>query len=419
MTLSGISKYLVILLCQSGSNLIGTEGIQVDVGFTCHQAAAAPLGVQCNNVVRLSACKTIDFSGFFSVQLQDDPTAEPIESPVHSTASDDEDILADADDTADSSVLDLAADPTVAADQLSLGSSEHICAAGEGQITAEPLMEESEWVEMASDFFEYAEQTPPKVENTHHELSERGLSAYAGISSNGHTLKNIFGGKFFENSSDEGSLHGHKERDLIKVTPLPNVAAFSKSDPIVRESLSEPFTDTAMMDFHMSNEGQDAIPLKDYEIKTPTSHEGDHAERAIKTSSFDPRQVIRQIGREVTPTQVATRVEVILDPAELGKVRMLISPGDNPAVTILAERPETFDLLRRNIDLLSKELRDVGISGADISFSDGEEGWSSQNNFPAREPDSLLESVPQQYLENADPVKTTATLMNTGIDIRI
>lgn len=419
MTLSGISKYLVILLCQSGSNLIGTEGIQVDVGFTCHQAAAAPLGVQCNNVVRLSACKTIDFSGFFSVQLQDDPTAEPIESPVHSTASDDEDILADADDTADSSVLDLAADPTVAADQLSLGSSDHIGAAGERQITAEPLVEESEWVEMVSDFFEYADQKPGRAEILHHELSERGLSTYAGMSSNGHTLKNIFGGIFFEDSADEGSLHGHKEHDLIKVTPLPNVAAFSKSDPIVRESLSEPFAGTTMRDFHMSNEGQDAIPLKDYEIKAPTSHEGGHAERAFKTSSFDPRQVIRQIGREVTPTQVAARVEVILDPAELGKVRMLISPGDNPAVTILAERPETFDLLRRNIDLLSKELRDAGVSGADISFSDGEEEWSSQNNFPAREPDSLLESVPQQYLENADPVKTAATLMNTGIDIRI
>lgn len=391
----------------------------MDVGFTCHQAAAAPLGVQCSSTVRLSACKTIDFSRFFSVQLQNNPTAEPIESHVHSTTSDEEDILADVDDAADGSVLDLAADPTVAADQLSLGSSDHIAPAGEGQITAEPLMEESEWAEMVSDFFEYADQKPGRAENTHHEFSERGLSAYAGMSSNGHTLKNIFSGNFFENSSDEGSLYGHKERDLIKVTPLPNVAAFSKSGLIVRESLSEPFADTAVKDFPVRNEGQDAIPLKDYEIKAPTSHEGGHAERTVKTSSFDPRQIIRPVGGEVTPTQVAARVEVILDPAELGKVRMLITPGDNPAVTILAERPETFDLLRRNIDLLSKELRDAGVSGADISFSNGEEGGSSQNKLPVREPDSLPESATQPYLEITDPIKTTATFLNTGIDIRI
>ncbi|WGR62482.1 flagellar hook-length control protein FliK (plasmid) [Paracoccus ferrooxidans] len=98
---------------------------------------------------------------------------------------------------------------------------------------------------------------------------------------------------------------------------------------------------------------------------------------------------------------------------------MLISPGDNPAVTILAERPETFDLLRRNIDLLSKELRDAGISGADISFSDGEEGWSSQNNFLAGKSNPLPESAPQPYLETTDSIKTTATFVNTGIDIRI
>ena len=61
-------------------------------------------------------------------------------------------------------------------------------------------------------------------------------------------------------------------------------------------------------------------------------------------------------------------IEIALNPAELGRVRMVLSPSDaGVTLIILAERPETLDLMRRNIDDLAKSFADLGYE--DISFS--------------------------------------------------
>ncbi|MEM6309068.1 MAG: flagellar hook-length control protein FliK [Pseudomonadota bacterium] len=61
-------------------------------------------------------------------------------------------------------------------------------------------------------------------------------------------------------------------------------------------------------------------------------------------------------------------IEIALNPAELGRVRMVLSPSDaGITLSILTERPETLDLMRRNISDLAKSFAELGY--ADISFS--------------------------------------------------
>jgi hypothetical protein len=85
-------------------------------------------------------------------------------------------------------------------------------------------------------------------------------------------------------------------------------------------------------------------------------------------------------ARQVAEMTVAARpggVELRFEPDELGSVRLnLVTEGETVRVTVLAERPETLDLFRRNASELAAEFRALGFGGASFSF--GREGRSSE-----------------------------------------
>jgi hypothetical protein len=65
----------------------------------------------------------------------------------------------------------------------------------------------------------------------------------------------------------------------------------------------------------------------------------------------------------------AGRIELLLEPAELGRVEIRVEPrggpGETTAVRILAERPETLALLQRDARELDRALTQAGLGGAD------------------------------------------------------
>ena len=66
------------------------------------------------------------------------------------------------------------------------------------------------------------------------------------------------------------------------------------------------------------------------------------------------------------------RVELTLSPAELGRVEITLQGRDGGmSVSLNAERPETLELLRRHIELLAADMRQLGMT--DLSFSFGRE----------------------------------------------
>lgn len=90
-----------------------------------------------------------------------------------------------------------------------------------------------------------------------------------------------------------------------------------------------------------------------------------------KYRGVQPQEIARQIADKLMAAD-QNRIEITLTPEELGKIRLVITPGDTPTVSVYSDNRDTLDLLRRNSDLLQKELRDTGFGGASLSF--GEEG---------------------------------------------
>ncbi len=93
-----------------------------------------------------------------------------------------------------------------------------------------------------------------------------------------------------------------------------------------------------------------------------------------------PRHVSEQLaaGLRMATEQSA---EIRLNPAELGRVRISLHTSDTGViVSVLAERPETLDLLRRNSDILAQEFREIGYGAAEFSFGQGGDPQTGQES---------------------------------------
>jgi flagellar hook-length control protein FliK len=123
------------------------------------------------------------------------------------------------------------------------------------------------------------------------------------------------------------------------------------------------------------------------------------------------RQVAQQMAAAIT-TQNGRVTEIALNPEELGRVRLTMTALDNTiTLNILADRPETTDLLRRHIDALAQEFRALGYD--DINFSFGGDGPSD------RQPNPETDHATTDVLERSETPTQTARHSNTGLDLRL
>lgn len=138
--------------------------------------------------------------------------------------------------------------------------------------------------------------------------------------------------------------------------------------------------------------------------------------------------VARQVAAAIAQVGVsgpARMVELVLAPAELGTVRMLVSGAEgNLSIQISAERPETFDLLRRNADELLRELREGGQMQVALDFSAGNRafgGLPGQNPTPADMALKAEGAGAEQFLDDGKTIYApiVSLLSNGRLDIRL
>ncbi|MDA3857332.1 MAG: flagellar hook-length control protein FliK [Roseovarius sp.] len=97
-----------------------------------------------------------------------------------------------------------------------------------------------------------------------------------------------------------------------------------------------------------------------------------------------PQHIAMQIAASAQRGGADRPVDIILNPAELGRVRLSLSSTDGVmSVTVIAERPETLDLMRRHIDTLAQEFLNIGYEKAQFSFGGGHSGQTGQNDGEA------------------------------------
>ena len=119
----------------------------------------------------------------------------------------------------------------------------------------------------------------------------------------------------------------------------------------------------------------------------------------------------------VSVQQTSDRVtEMALDPVELGKVRMTIKATDQSIVlTVVADRPETADLMRRHVYVLQQEFRALGYTSVTLNFSAGQDqagfgltGGAADRSGPeggeADNPSTIdaADAVPAETIREAD-----------------
>lgn len=155
--------------------------------------------------------------------------------------------------------------------------------------------------------------------------------------------------------------------DAPEPTQMVQVAGVSKSIVPIKETVIG--VETAAF----KEDGISQTPLSD---RSDVSRKLEMTAPRFETAA---RPVITQLV-QATKTATDGVIEVKLSPEELGRVRLTMSNGETGmTVLVTAERQETLDLLRRNIDLFAADLAEQGFT--DLNFSFGQNGADDQKDF--------------------------------------
>ncbi len=151
-------------------------------------------------------------------------------------------------------------------------------------------------------------------------------------------------------------------------------------------------------------------------------------EDAVRTANTDrprpepvaARAIINQVIQSVTRSPGDGVFEVRLHPEELGRVRLAMTTTDaGLTVQVTAERAETMELIRRNIDMFESDLRGRGFE--QFSFSFGAEG--SDRGFSQGDDNRPPEDVkirPGQGRDlTVDLSSVAPAYMSDRLDIRV
>lgn len=104
------------------------------------------------------------------------------------------------------------------------------------------------------------------------------------------------------------------------------------------------------------------------------------------------RNIAAQIS-EAMAKAAERSIDVILNPAELGRVRITLSHSDaGMMVNVAAERAETLDMMRRHSDILRQEFTDLGYGGTDFTFA--REDGASKGNRAQTSGEAALDAGP-------------------------
>lgn len=108
-------------------------------------------------------------------------------------------------------------------------------------------------------------------------------------------------------------------------------------------------------------------------------------------------------------------VEIRLSPQELGHVRINISMAEGAiAMSIHAERSETLELLRRNIEQLSQEFRQIGYGNISFSF-----GQNTRQNEGRHKDMAINRGIANAGADNPQELRVRPDIRGPGVDLRV
>lgn len=128
---------------------------------------------------------------------------------------------------------------------------------------------------------------------------------------------------------------------------------------------------------------------------------GSNPENSVVSAKTPTADIAPRLIQAITDaaTNLKDRpIELSFSPEELGRVRLTLHHNDgNMLVTVSAERPETQDLLRRHIEILANQLREVGYQSVNFEFSEKHNSFANHTAPETEESvDQPLDFEPEQ-----------------------
>ncbi len=145
-------------------------------------------------------------------------------------------------------------------------------------------------------------------------------------------------------------------------------------------------------------------------------------EATFKNNKSNTQNVARRIAAQLGDAFATTgekKVDVLLNPKELGRVKMQVETSETGVkITINAERPETSDLMRKHIEQLEREFHEMGF--ADVSFEFKDDNSSAQTTDQL-EDEAVTEPTLTEVDEMLDPIQIVQSLRlgESGLDMRV
>ncbi|SDX46519.1 hook-length control protein FliK [Ruegeria halocynthiae] len=174
-------------------------------------------------------------------------------------------------------------------------------------------------------------------------------------------------------------------------------------------------TDEGMADIASTSEPEDMFTIKDAIAGQTLRDTSTMA--PITTARAEPaRAIAGQLAAVISARPGTGGVEIALNPEELGRISITLNGReDGLHLTIAAERPETLDLMRRHIAILSAEFEKLGYG--ELSLDLGMSGGTGQRD-ETPEPDPTPDPV--EMTSAADQAAPTITIgPDRGLDMRL
>jgi flagellar hook-length control protein FliK len=157
----------------------------------------------------------------------------------------------------------------------------------------------------------------------------------------------------------------------------------------------------------------DYATFKDVRTATPASL------AQILSRPETPGQIARQLA-EASQRMQDQSVQIALNPKELGKVKMMISALDGAVtVNVVAERPETLDLMRRNVHELVREFHELGYETVNFSFAEGQSRSGAEKNDSNGETRQFGGSAQTADTQPANDASIIHMIPSDGLDLRL
>ena len=167
-------------------------------------------------------------------------------------------------------------------------------------------------------------------------------------------------------------MKGEDIQSRVSVEVPPKLASFSKNSLGALLAPSAAVVGSGLVSEKVLFDPQERLqPSGDFPLSEPLQNVA-HNSQSTPHAPLSARSVVVPLVHHILATRLPNEprtIEVSLSPKELGNLRIRMTPGETGLmIHVNADRIETLDLLRRNIDLLQKELDTAGYPASGFSF---------------------------------------------------